>query len=45
MAEYVRREDIELPTCDIRNESPADRFKDAMRIAAVDTWNRRADDD
>lgn len=39
----VRSEDIELPTCDTRNESPADRFKDAMRIAAVDAWNRRTE--
>ena len=39
----VKSEDIELPQCDIRNENPTERFKDAMRIAAIDVWNRRAE--
>lgn len=37
----VRSEDLNLPPCDTRNESPTQHMKNFMKEAAAVVWNRR----
>lgn len=37
----IKSEDLALPGCDIRNENVTITFKERMREAALNLWNRR----
>ena len=37
----IKSEDLLLPECDFRNEGVTITFKDRMREAALNAWNRR----